>query len=174
MAEPVPRRSFLSLCTGALLALLGLALAVPAVCYVGAPLRRKRGESGLPFADAGPLSEIPAGRWLLRALETVQANGWTKGRVRHAVWVRREGTGDAFTVLSSLCPHLGCPIDWHPGEERFVCPCHGGAFSAAGERTAGPPPRRMDRLDYEVRNGRLWVRWQEFKIGVAEPTPVRT
>jgi hypothetical protein len=29
----------------------------------------------------------------------------------------------------------------------------------------------MDPLEYEVRAGRLWVRWQDFKIGVAERIP---
>jgi hypothetical protein len=26
----------------------------------------------------------------------------------------------------------------------------------------------MDPLEFEVRQGRLWVRWQDFKIGVPE------
>jgi hypothetical protein len=30
----------------------------------------------------------------------------------------------------------------------------------------------MDPLEFEVRAGRLWVRWQDFKIGVAEHVPV--
>jgi hypothetical protein len=30
----------------------------------------------------------------------------------------------------------------------------------------------MDPLEYEVRAGRLWVRWEEFKIGVGERIPV--
>lgn len=32
---------------------------------------------------------------------------------------------------------------------------------------SGPPPRGMDALDWEVRGDRLFVRWQDFKIGVA-------
>jgi hypothetical protein len=30
----------------------------------------------------------------------------------------------------------------------------------------------MDGLLFKVRAGRLWVLWQDFRIGVAEPTPV--
>jgi hypothetical protein len=30
----------------------------------------------------------------------------------------------------------------------------------------------MDALKYQVRAGRLWVQWQDFKIGVAESIPV--
>ena len=36
----------------------------------------------------------------------------------------------------------------------------------------GPPPRGMDALAWEVRAGRLFVRWQDFKIGVETPSPV--
>jgi hypothetical protein len=30
----------------------------------------------------------------------------------------------------------------------------------------------MDALAWEVRAGRLFVRWQDFKIGAARPVPV--
>jgi hypothetical protein len=45
---------------------------------------------------------------------------------------------------------------------------------AVGRRTGGPPPRSMDLLPFEVRSGRLWVRWQDFKPGVADRVPVTT
>jgi menaquinol-cytochrome c reductase iron-sulfur subunit len=100
-------------------------------------------------------------------------DGWKKTRSRHAICVRREeeGTGK-ITVLSPICPHLGCPITWHPDQGKFGCPCHGGVFDANGHHVAGPPPRPMDALQFEVRTDRLWVRWQDFKIGVAKQIPV--
>jgi Rieske Fe-S protein len=158
----------LNFLTGLLMAVLGLMVAVPALGFVWAPLRRKRGTEA-SFADVGPLSDFPAGQWRLRALEISQEDGWKKTRARHAIWVRVQEVGDqAITVLSSICPHLGCPINWHPEESRFFCPCHGGVFDASGKHIAGPPPRGMDALDFEVRAGRLWVRWQDFKIGIPE------
>ena len=79
-----------------------------------------------------------------------------------------------MTVLSSICPHLGCPINWIADKDQFNCPCHGGIFNADGAHVGGPPPRSMDTLDFEVRAGRLWVRWQDFKIGVPQRVPVTT
>jgi menaquinol-cytochrome c reductase iron-sulfur subunit len=151
-----------------------LLLAVPAVAYFVGPLRRSRGQApGSEFADAGPLADIPVGEWQLKSLELVQADGWRKNRVRHAVWVRRQGEGDgAITVLSPICPHLGCPTNWRPNEAQFFCPCHGGIFDANGQRSAGPPPRALDRLEHEIRHGRLWVRWVDYKIGVSQQVPV--
>jgi Rieske Fe-S protein len=167
------RRTFLGYCTGLLMAVIGLLVAVPALAYLVAPLRRKRGEgdTGPSLQDVGPLAGYPPGEWCLRALEVEKVDGWKKTTVRHAVWVRRQGEQDV-TVLSSICPHLGCPINWHPDEGKFACPCHGGVFHTDGSRVAGPPPRAMDPLDFEIRGGRLWVRWQDFKIGVPERVPV--
>lgn len=168
------RRRFLGFLTNLLMAVIGAIVAIPALYYIFAPLRRKSGEAaGAAFQDAGPLSEIPVGEWRLLAIEMVHQDGWKKTRIKHALWVRRQDKGNqAVTVLSSICPHLGCPINWHPDQSRFNCPCHGGLFDVDGKHTGGPPPRSMDPLEFEVRAGRLWVRWQDFKIGVAERVPV--
>jgi Rieske Fe-S protein len=150
-------------------------VAIPAVGYFLSPIRRRSDTEGLDaaFHDAGLLSDIPVGEWRLLSLEMTHQDGWKKTRVKHAIWVRRQDKGEqAVTLLSSICPHLGCPINWHPDRSQFVCPCHGGIFNQNGQRTGGPPPRAMDSLEFEVRAGRLWVRWQDFKIGVAERIPV--
>ncbi len=49
------------------------------------------------------------------------------------------GTVDDFVALSSVCPHLGCQVDWQPHQNRFFCPCHNGVFTPDGEATEGPP-----------------------------------
>src|SRR5262249_15723612 len=120
------------------------------------------------------LSELPIGEWRSLTIEVVHENGWEKNRVRRAVWVRREAAGEhAISVLSPICTHLGCPLNWHSEQSHFLCPCHGGIFDATGKLVSGPPPRGMDSLEYEVPSGRLWVRWQDFKIGVSEKIPVK-
>jgi Rieske Fe-S protein len=157
------------------MAAIGLIVAIPALGYFFAPLRRKSegNEAGPAFQDAGPLSDIPVGEWRLLSIEVVHQDGWRKTRVKHAGWVRRQGQADKeITVLSSICPHLGCPINWTPDQSQFICPCHGGLFDADGRQTGGPPPRAMDPLEFDVRAGRLWVRWQDFKIGVSDRVPV--
>jgi menaquinol-cytochrome c reductase iron-sulfur subunit len=172
------RRDFLSYITGALLSVLGLLVAVPAVGYLFAPLRGKRKADGAAggFVDTGPVADLPVGEWRLRTVTLDQQDAWKKkGQVRHSFWVRRTGEGDqGITVLSPLCPHLGCPINWIADKDQFNCPCHGGIFNADGAHVGGPPPRSMDTLDFEVRAGRLWVRWQDFKIGVPQRVPVTT
>jgi len=169
----INRRVLLGLLTKLLMALIGLMVAIPGLGYFFGPLRGRSESEGTTFQDAGPLSDIPVGHWQLLSLETVRQDGWKRTRVRHAIWVRRrDRTDQGISVLSSLCPHLGCPINWHADQEVFICPCHGGIFDPNGRHTGGPPPRAMDPLEIEVRAGRLWVRWQDFKIGVAERVTV--
>jgi Rieske Fe-S protein len=168
------RRRFLQWCTGWIVALIGLLIAVPSLGFLGAPLWRRRvTEAAGGFADLGPLDAIPIGEWKSFAVEIVHQDGWAKTKQKHSVWVRRTGfSEDEIVVLSPICPHLGCPISWIGERSEFLCPCHGGIFDAEGRRQAGPPPRPMDHLETQIRNGRLWVRWRDFKIGVAEQIPV--
>jgi Rieske Fe-S protein len=173
--DSTTRRGFLNFVTSLLLCVLGFLVAVPAIGYLCAPLRRRLEgvRSGPAFVDAGPLTVFPVGQWHLHVLELVHEDGWKRTRSRQAIWVRRQGESDAdITVLSSLCPHLGCPVNWQPDQAQFFCPCHGGVFDATGRPVAGPPPRALDPLDYELRASHLWVRWQDFKIGVSERTAV--
>lgn len=166
------RRSFLTWLTSLLLAFLGLCLAIPALAYFCSPLRKKRGATDSSFLLVGPVADLPPGQWCLRSVEVVRADGWKKESVKHAIWVRREANRSEVMVLSSTCPHLGCPINWHTDGHRFQCPCHGGVFSPDGTKVSGPPPRSMDRLQCEVRGNFLWVRWQDFKIGISNQVPV--
>ena len=73
-----------------------------------------------------------------------------------------------FTVLSSICPHLGCTVPWNSGRKAFVCPCHGASFSLDGSRIDGPSLRGMDALESSVEDGQLLVRFQYFRQLVAD------
>ncbi len=172
MPRSVPdRRRFLSVCTGGLTAIIGGLIFAPAVAFVIGPLRRRRGAvpGADEFADAGPVNAIPAGTWTLIPIEIVRQDGWAKTQQSRSVWVRVKSTapGDV-QVLSPICPHLGCPVGWSSANSQFRCPCHGGVYTADGVWVSGPPPRGMDSLESQVRDGQLWVRWQDFRIGTSE------
>lgn len=52
--------------------------------------------------------------------------------------------GDEIYALSLNCTHLGCTVSVTP--TGLVCPCHGSAFSRAGDVLRGPATRPLDRL----------------------------
>jgi len=60
-------------------------------------------------------------------------------------------TGNTFVAFSNNCPHLGCKVHWEPRREQFLCPCHGGVFTADGIAVAGPPAQSGSNLrPYEI------------------------
>jgi len=57
----------------------------------------------------------------------------------HRLFVIRQN--DKFHVISAVCTHLGCTVQWR-GDE-FDCPCHGSRFRPDGSVIAGPAPRPL-------------------------------
>ncbi len=48
--------------------------------------------------------------------------------------------GHKYMIVIGLCTHLGCIPDYFSDKHKFICPCHGGQFNAAGEVLKAPPP----------------------------------
>ena len=88
-------------------------------------LRRRSREAGTGgigsvvkarFADAGPFARIPAAGY---------------------AYVRYIGGAGAFLVLSPICTHLGCHVNWIDAEQQFHCPCHGSVYTVEGRNEIG-------------------------------------
>ena len=55
-----------------------------------------------------------------------------------------------FLALSAVCTHLGCIVKWVDESQEFLCPCHGGRFSTAGQVLGGPPPSPLETYAVSV------------------------
>ncbi len=66
-------------------------------------------------------------------------------------------TGKELLVFSSVCTHLGCLINWHRTENRFMCPCHGGQYDNQGNVVAGPPPAPLNRLPLKIERQKVYI-----------------
>jgi Rieske Fe-S protein len=102
----------------------------------------------------------------------------------------------SFTIISNHCAHLGCPVQpAGPIDESktktivtgsgktkaavtlipalpaggFACPCHGGAYDQEGNRTAGPPVRALDRFNFSIVNGHLFLE-KSYSVAKVEGT----
>jgi len=140
-----------------------------------------------PDVDLGPLDSYPEGDWLIATFTSVPADGAVS---RRTAFVRNNGLRNevpSFTIISNRCVHLGCPTQPQgpPGEPSdvettampvtltptqpsgFGCPCHGGAYDIEGNRTAGPPVRALDRFEYSIIGGSLWL-GQPYSVGHVE------
>jgi menaquinol-cytochrome c reductase iron-sulfur subunit len=126
--------------------------------------------------DIGPLENFPENSYVTATF--VYKKG--QGRLgRRTAFIRNNGLVNevpSMTIISSRCVHMGCPTQPQgpPGGDParirtssgpvslqpvqasgFGCPCHGGAYDAEGNRTAGPPVRALDRYEYSIHNGNL-------------------
>ena len=87
-----------------------------------------------------------------------------------SVWIRRTEAG--LKVFNSVCPHLGCRVGYRPTENDFYCPCHESRFTLEGEKTNDTPPRNMDDLEVKEVDGTVYVKYQNFKGGIADKTAI--
>ncbi|MBW4630849.1 MAG: FAD-dependent oxidoreductase [Iphinoe sp. HA4291-MV1] len=48
-------------------------------------------------------------------------------------------------VVSAVCPHLGCIVNWNSAEKSWDCPCHGSRFSYDGKVIHGPSVKDLEK-----------------------------
>ncbi|HEV2579004.1 MAG TPA: ubiquinol-cytochrome c reductase iron-sulfur subunit [Acidobacteriaceae bacterium] len=160
-AEPFGRRSFLLALCGISGATVGVLLAIPVLRFVTFPLRKNASDAG--WSDLGPAGDFAAlTAPTAKTITLERRDAWQSTTTQTAVYVLPPANGQ-FRILSPICPHLGCSVRWVDAENKFICPCHSGSFTANGDRIAGPPPRSMDSLESKVENGILKVRYQYFR-----------
>jgi len=182
-----PRSKFLE---GATLGLGGVIGGIVTLPVAGFALLPPFIDQGTDDVDVGALDEFPENRFVITTFLLDPEQGEVS---RRTAYVRNNGLLDgnaSFTILSSRCVHLGCPvqvnglpIDDEAKTEQvgktevrriptaaavgFGCPCHGGQYDAEGNRTAGPPVRALDRYEFKVKNGRLLLS-KTYSVGKVE------
>src|SRR5207253_2984448 len=175
-ADRFPRSRFLERATLGLGGLVAVGIALPAVGFATLPSfigRRRRP------VDLGPIAAFPEGEFVVA---TFLADPQAGEVSRRAAYVRNNGlrgSVPSFTIMSSRCTHVGCPtqpngplfsaqrraertdggeVGLVPAQPSgFGCPCHGSQFDNEGNRTAGPAPRALDRYEFSIRGGHLWL-----------------
>ena len=48
------------------------------------------------------------------------------------------GADGRVTMVSPVCTHMGCMVEWNRAEKTWDCPCHGSRFLPDGQVLAGP------------------------------------
>ena len=177
--DPDPaRRRFLKIATCGLGGGIGLAVAAPALAYLGHPVGTRVVTSTAEPIDVAALDQLADGKLTrVQVIAPSVRDAWTAASdvPLGAAWLRR--AGEKVTALSGICPHLGCAIGLatqaDPGKPpTFACPCHDSAFDATGKRLAGPAKRDLDPLPAFVdENGRVKLTWIRFKTDSSTREP---
>lgn len=66
--------------------------------------------------------------------------------------------GGELRAMSAVCTHLQCTVQFRPELNAIHCACHDGKYDVAGRNVSGPPPRPLEPLAVEVRDGALYVK----------------
>lgn len=173
-----PRRGFMTHIFAAGIGLLvGVVPVLAGLAFFLDPLmRKKKGNAGDGFLKM-PVSlealEVNGEPLLVKIImDKVDAwNTYLKQPVG-SVYLRRADK-DRVVAFNSRCPHLGCTVDYKPAEKHYFCPCHASTFGEDGLRQNQIPPRDLDGLDVEIRNGtEVWVKFQQFRATTPKKTPV--
>jgi cytochrome b6-f complex iron-sulfur subunit len=72
-----------------------------------------------------------------------------------AIVINRPDKG--YVVLSRVCTHLGCLVDYQKDMKRFLCPCHGGTYDLSGSVISGPPPKPLQQFPFKVEGDSLII-----------------
>ena len=167
-APELTRRAFFLRSLAALGGVFAAALAIPVAGFGSAPFWGAKSDikllstavspvlRGSGWTPAGKLEDFAVGEPRLVTLSREIVDGWVKQEAKVACYVVRTGD-DAVAAFDHHCTHLGCPLSWSAGAERFLCPCHGGEFDVGGGVKAGPPPRSMLSYATKIESGEVLV-----------------
>jgi len=141
------------------------------------PLSRREIAVDAEFMRLAEVSELEAGEPKKFAIVEDKRDKWSRykdvpvGAVYLLLQKAKAGESGEPKVIAynTVCPHLGCFVDYRPEQKDYFCPCHDSNFALDGSLKKGVSPRGMDTLKVEIRKGReVWVKFQRFKANTKE------
>ena len=141
--------------------------------FLAHPLRKETVTRGRDPIRVATKDEIQAGKPLRVNVVGETHDAWLKmDAVKFgACWLVKAPDGN-LKAYSTVCPHLGCGIDWNDATKKFDCPCHGSVFDTDGKCIAGPSPRGMDELEVVTSGDDVQVRYQRFRVSTPNKEPL--
>ncbi len=190
-AAACSRREFMARSTAVVAGLIGISLFVPIGGYILAAAKSKVSDHWVPLSI--PVSQLPVDSPVSHTFRAISVSGWMRVPVERTVWLIRHSSPQdpmslpedqklgldsklekqfsdpLLTVLSPICPHLGCSPQWNENQKLFICPCHHSIYELNGSRVSGPAPRPMDTLPVKIgKDGEISIMYEQFAIGIPE------
>ena len=178
--ESPDRRDFIKGASCAIGAAIGAVPMAAGVRVVLDPLSRQAtAEEGAEFIRLADVSDLPEGEPMKFAIVEDKKDKWSRykdvpvGAVYLLKTATQEESETSISVIAynTVCPHLGCFVDYREKEQDFFCPCHDSNFDLNGKLVKGVSPRAMDTLEVDeekLKAGEVWVKFQRFKGNTKE------
>jgi Rieske Fe-S protein len=168
-----PRRRFLKQLTGGVGAVMGAVAAIPGLAFLAHPLRKETVtgvDEPLRVCSKG---QVDMGKPTRVNVVGQTGDAWLRmDNVKlGACWLVKNLSGEV-RAYSTVCPHLGCGIDWNDSTKKFDCPCHGSVFDLDGRCVEGPSPRGMDELEVVTSGEDIKVRYRRFRVSTSTKEPL--
>ena len=171
---PEPRRSFLKLLTGGFAAMIGAMAAIPGLRFLAHPLVKDTVTGGEEPLRVALKDEVEVGRPKRVNVVGQTHDAWLKSDSVKlgACWLVKPAAGSEVRAYSTVCPHLGCGIDWNDSTKKFDCPCHGSVFDIEGRCVEGSSPRGMDELEVVTSGDDIKVKYRRFRVSIPNKEPL--
>jgi Rieske Fe-S protein len=170
---PEERRAFLKVVTAGLGAIAGALAVIPGLGFLAGAGGRAGAGGGAPLRVAST-RDVKPGKPLRVTAVGPRADAWLRlDKVTlGSLWLVRAVEDGPIKAFSTVCPHLGCGVDFDEKAGKFACPCHASAFDLDGRCLFGPSPRGLDELDTRVEGRDVLVRYQRFRVGSSKREPL--
>jgi menaquinol-cytochrome c reductase iron-sulfur subunit len=151
--QQTTRRRFYEAVIAGTQAIIGAALAIPAIAYLLAPPKPHRGSDWIEATDIGTLNPKSPVEVSFRKS---RVDGWKVTTAKETAWVVKM-PDNSVVAYGPQCTHLGCAYHWEESKSEFVCPCHTTLFSIDGKVISGPAPRPLDRFETKIEGTKLML-----------------
>ena len=108
---------------------------------------RQEAAAGIWTADLGSIKDLNEKEPVLVKATFKDSLGFDQDEEKIFVrWEKINQDTGRWIVKGATCTHLKCTIEFTPGSDRFVCPCHGSEYDLDGQVLKRPS--RKPLYDY--------------------------
>jgi menaquinol-cytochrome c reductase iron-sulfur subunit len=158
------RRDFFNWALNLVMGVIALIVAIPVVGSALSPVFAKATEQWVDLGDAASVQQasLAQGAHGVGGVATVsytyqQIDHWARQSASDYAYARYIGGDCAFFILSPICTHLGCHVDWVPAANEFHCPCHGSVYTIDGLNVSGPAPLPLGVFRWKLQGGHIFI-----------------
>ncbi|CEK11034.1 FAD-dependent oxidoreductase [Legionella hackeliae] len=81
-------------------------------------------------------------------LENIQSGEGKIVEINREKWAVCRDSSNQLHMVSAVCTHMKCIVNWNNAEQTWDCPCHGSRFTPEGEVLEGPATYNLERKEY--------------------------